>query len=872
MDFSPYASYSAAMDDYRAICRDFAPAGKPDQIVLDRAIEFVERACLTGRIVDDERERADLQSAVNYWSTVILRYTDHDIVDSVLKPFDESQAPNLSVESCPYVGLRPFALADQDLFAGRSVLIADLVADVLKKNLVLLTGTSGSGKSSVILAGVIPALQAGEAQNSKNWRFLVPFVPGAQPIDSFARALTGKGREDGSKWFKFDEGPEWADKAADNLAANPSGIVALLGEGTVCIVVDQFEETFTSCKDETTRTAFLKIISAAARAGHKCILTMRSEFLEDNSVSLPNDFRAAVFSLDERVLKAQEIREMIEVPAGKIGLKIDQEVITDIVSRLSTVRSALPILQITLMELWDKKRRNRVTYESYLSDVGNPLSLLDKVAERTYQSLPRESQAMADAILMRLVQPGPLEQTVSNRVSRAELKGLGAEANVNAALKALVEARLVRRTAAASEASADMYEIAHEAIVRNWERLTEMVATSRDNMKDRLRLSAMVEAWNAQERAEDLFLSGGTLAWASSLTGLNESEREFIALSKEHSEKGDKRRRFKAWGALGLYGVLALIGFTVSWLETNQKEHEKDQALIRQGKELSATLKKERDLAEKRLKELEAKNKEIEGLKQEQIADINRVNTAVATSPNKMEVKIDYFGRRLTSHEYIVWHSLQAPGDPTAEALIRYDVVGRGYSGPAHHLYVNLKGSVVAGRNIDYQGSHVRGLNDRSIGILFNGDGTEQGLNTPQMETAMSQTIALMKRYGIPSSKVIGHDEAITKVRNGQALKNCPGPKIDMAEIRAMIDRRLGQGRAPDDDRRFVDPRLNEQKPADPPNGNEQKPIGREQKAVDGEQKPLDRDRKPREGEQKTTPPEQKQSPPVQKSKGGGLR
>lgn len=210
--------------------------------------QFLARGVATGTLLVEEEDRWTAQSLLDYWNTTLYR-AGTPTADTALADFDPRQAPELDDSMCPYLGLDAFSEAHADMFFGRRRLVAEVVERLGDQRLLAIGGPSGSGKSSFVRAGLIPALSSGAVSGSDQWRILPPLVPGSAPLDALDRALN----------------------------AAPSGSPAQ----PLLIVIDQFEETFTLCTDEAQRSAFfirLVELTSDQSLGHRVIITMRSDF------------------------------------------------------------------------------------------------------------------------------------------------------------------------------------------------------------------------------------------------------------------------------------------------------------------------------------------------------------------------------------------------------------------------------------------------------------------------------------------------------------------------------------------------------------------------------------------------------------------
>ncbi len=484
---------------------------------------FLQRGQATGALLDDDGDRRAAQSLLNYWTALLYR-TGQEPPEATLADFDPALAPELPDALCPYLGLDAFREDNSDVFFGRQRLIESLINHLKENRLLAVVGPSGSGKSSVVRAGLIPALQAGvPASDSADWHYLPPMFPGSNPLENLAH-VTRPPEIDAAAWVP---GQIVAFQQDDGYLAK---MIAARGLGRVVIVVDQFEEVFTLCTDDNVRQAFvdnLVRLIRAPQARHTVILTMRTDF-ETQVTRLP-DFEPLFERALIRVtpLNAGELREAIEKPAAAIGLRFEAGVVDALLRDILGEPAALPLLQFTLLKLWESRERNRVTWEAYRR-LGGGRQALATSADEFYRNLIQEEQDTAKRILLRLVRPGEGLEFTSSRVRREDLfHKAEARDRVERVLDKFIRIRLLRLTKGETEAD-DQVEVAHEALVRNWPRLVAWLEDERVAMRQRRRLTTAAEQWAALGRDPGALLRGVLLDEAQRYDDLNELEAEFV--------------------------------------------------------------------------------------------------------------------------------------------------------------------------------------------------------------------------------------------------------------------------------------------------------------------------------------------------------
>jgi hypothetical protein len=509
---------------------------------------FIRQGRATGAILDDEAERLAAQSLLDFWANQLVR-ADLDTPEATLAEFDPTLAPELPDEPCPYRGLDAFHSTDRPFFFGRQRLLEQLLDHLRQDRLLAVIGSSGSGKSSLVLAGLVPALQAGALPGSEAWRYVPPLTPGSNPLASFARAVARsalggapKAEASGSK-----PGSTPVDQTAQQFLQHLDYLSRLLGDppsAPAVVVVDQFEELFTLCRDEPMRQAFVANLLSlldVPGAGHIVVLTMRTDFV-DNVARLPalqERFEQATVRVTP--LSAGELREAITGPAAAVGLKFEEGVVDALVHDILGEPAGLPLLQFTLLKLWEKRERNRVTWEAYRRLGGGRLALANS-ADEFYNNLIPEEQVTCKRILLRLVRPGEGLEVTSNRVRRQSLYGAGeARDRVDRVLDKLIIARLIRQTAGDTPADAQV-EVAHEALVRNWPRLVAWLDEERVRLRARLQLTTSAEQWARLNRDPSGLLRGALLEEALNFADLTELEAAFVQTSQADAQRRAQER------------------------------------------------------------------------------------------------------------------------------------------------------------------------------------------------------------------------------------------------------------------------------------------------------------------------------------------
>ena len=486
--------------------------------------EFVRRGRATGALLDDLDDRWEAQSLLDYWATTLDRI-GRRLPDAALEEFDPELAPELPDDACPYRGLEAFRTKERQFFFGRTRLIESIVEQASSHRLVPVLGPSGSGKSSVMLAGVLPALLEGALPGSESWHPHDPMVPGSDPIDSLARMLQGT---DESKTSRVAEQAELLRKKRHHL-------VQALGDRPTVLVIDQFEETYTLCESEETRDTFLQHILDVAEtktADHHVFLTMRTDF--EGAVARTPNMQAHFEMAGVRVppLNSHELRDAILKPAEAVGLRFESGLVDQLIHDIVGEPAALPLLQFTLLKLWESRQRNRVTHAAY-KDLGGGRSALARSADRFYNEQIEEDKLAVKLILLRLVRPGEGLEVTSKRIARRLLfTGTVAKDRIERVLDKLIAERLVRVTPGdATDHSEDRIEVAHEALVRNWPTLVQWLDEERATLRHQLQFTSSAQRWHEAGRPKSLLLQGHLLEEARHYDGLDIMASAFVRAS-----------------------------------------------------------------------------------------------------------------------------------------------------------------------------------------------------------------------------------------------------------------------------------------------------------------------------------------------------
>lgn len=480
----------------------------------------------------------------------------------------------------PYKGLQYFDQNDADLFFGRELLTARLAGHLRQHNfLAVVVGASGSGKSSVVRAGLMPALRRGETladgtlppAGSAAWPIHV-LTPTAHPLEALAASLT-----------RDTESVTAAATLAADLKADPRSLGLYVrrllaspraaGVGRLLLVVDQFEELFTLCTDPDERKAFVDCLLNAvgcdalaqlAGSGPALNVALRPDCPTTVVITLRADFYhhcGQYASLREALEQSQayigpmgqdELRRAIEEPARLGRWEFERGLVDLMLRDVGDEPGALPLLSHALLETWKRRRGRVMTLESY-AESGGVRGAIAKTADAVYLGLAPEAQGIARSIFLRLTELGEGTQDTRRRVELAELIPAPEQAPaVQAVLKTLTDARLVT-TDKDVTSGVQTAEVAHEALIREWPRLRGWLVEDRAGLRVHRALTEAALAWQKLGREPGSLYRGARLAEASEYAEghaevLNPLEREFLATSQaavaaEAAEREAQRQR-----------------------------------------------------------------------------------------------------------------------------------------------------------------------------------------------------------------------------------------------------------------------------------------------------------------------------------------
>jgi WD40 repeat protein/serine/threonine protein kinase/two-component SAPR family response regulator len=456
----------------------------------------------------------------------------------------------------PYKGLRPYREADSRDFFGREALIAQLTERLAASRFLAVVGPSGSGKSSVVQAGLIPALRAGALPGSDTW-YVAQMVPGTHPLEELELAL----------WpIAVDPPPSLLEPMRRDTRGLLRTIRRILPDAEsaqLLLHIDQFEELFTMVDDEARRNHFLEslyVALTALRTPLRVIITLRADFYDRPLQVQP---LADLFKQNTELvlpLNRDELLAAVQEPGRRAGVGFEEGLLPAIVADVEAQPGTLPLLQYALTELFENRRGRLLTRQAY-GELGGVPGALARRADELFLGLSRGQQAAARQLFLRLVTLGEGVEDTRRRVPLAEINQLGSsvaagpEGKTGPILDRFGAARLLvfDRDPLTREPTV---EVAHEALLQRWGRLRAWIAESRADIRLQRQLDTAAAEWEANGRDDGYLLRGARLsqftAWQEQSTlSLLPGEEAFLQASlagraaRQEAEAARQRRELE---------------------------------------------------------------------------------------------------------------------------------------------------------------------------------------------------------------------------------------------------------------------------------------------------------------------------------------
>ncbi len=514
--------------------------------------------------------RLELLAPVSESPTMTPSYVDFSSV-----PEPDTEPRN------PYKSLEPFRGDDARDFFGRDEFIQDLLKALEKSlfigqqernagRLLAVVGASGSGKSSVVMAGLLPELEKGAIAGSSEWIFLKPMVPGAHPFENLAQTFASSFPE--RSFVSLQEDLK-ADSArglqilASQIAKQPDTKVVLL--------VDQFEELFTLTTSKEEQQRFIDVLVAGITESQGpvvVILTLRADFY-DRPIQYPELARLIEkHHLLVLPMDLKDLRSVIEGPARlpDVQLKFEGDLLGDLLFEVQGQVGALPLLQFTLDQLFQLRSGHLLTLDAY-KQIGGVKGAVSKKAQETYAELPPDEQKMARALFMRLIEPGDTEQDTTRRraaLSEFEFSDVTKTQVMEKTINTFVSARLLMTN---EIDDVKTIEVSHEAVIREWPDLVSWLSVARKDILYQQTVSKDVEEWESRDKPKDRLYRGTELkeakGWATRYM-----ESHYIVSDKEMDflKESERQQQRSSWLKITVSSLILILVILAGFLGVPQ--------------------------------------------------------------------------------------------------------------------------------------------------------------------------------------------------------------------------------------------------------------------------------------------------------------
>ncbi len=494
---------------------------------------------------------------------------------------------------CPYRGLAAFQPEDADRFFGRTELVEELVDRLDHDRVLSVIGPSGSGKSSLVRAGLIPAMRTGAAPASDRWAVAL-FTPRADPMTELS--------------YQLSRLAETA-VAADGVGVNPapvqgSAVMRRLTD-SIChatdgllIVIDQFEELFTlSPRGE--QELFIDALSAIADpagSGVRLVMAIRADFYGVCATFPWLARRVPSNQVLVGPMSRPDLRKAIDQPALGAGLRLDEGLVDVVLDDAGTEAATLPLVSLAMAETWRRREGDTLTLAGY-RDAGGVAGAISRSADSLFETaLTPDEQEACRRLMLRLVTPGEGASDTRRRVEMRELQR-DPDPGVLKVAADLTDARLLT-------VDRDSLEITHEALLQGWPRLRRWIDEARDDLRSRQRIGRAAAEWRAQDRDPDLLYRGtplqASMEWAKEHGEVLEpQDEEFLTASRDaflrakarSDESAHRSRRLRrgAAAALAVLAAAALVASAIAFTALREARGRYVQALATQSRGLADT-------------------------------------------------------------------------------------------------------------------------------------------------------------------------------------------------------------------------------------------------------------------------------------------
>ncbi|HSH04558.1 MAG TPA: hypothetical protein VLL52_18755, partial [Anaerolineae bacterium] len=463
----------------------------------------------------------------------------------------------------PYQGLASFGVKDAGRFFGRERVTEELVAHLQTNRFLAVVGASGSGKSSVVKAGVVPALMTGavtyQGQNSADWLFHI-LTPTDQPLKNLAAHLTHDSESVTATTTLLQD--MLADTASLDIWLHKQ--LADQPNQRLLLVVDQFEELFTQCDDIDKRRLFIDNLITAVTAGKQgrlsLIITLRADFY--GPATTYQTLRPLLETKQKIIglMRPDELRQAIEKPLTPTPYSLQAGLVDTILQDINDEPGALPLLSHALLSTWQKRENNQLTLNGY-QKIGGVRRAIATTANQVFEKLTDDEQKIAHRLFLELTELGEGTEDTRRRINR-DLAHLGDQKAIDSVINTLVQGRLITT-------DEDSLEVAHEALIREWGLLHTWLTEERDNLRQQREIEQAAKDWQANQYDKAFLYRGGRLSAVEEWYKNNESLLTNTA--KNFINQAIKERKVsqqKTLAGIGI-GVLLLLIVIILLFQSN---------------------------------------------------------------------------------------------------------------------------------------------------------------------------------------------------------------------------------------------------------------------------------------------------------------
>ncbi len=484
----------------------------------------------------------------------------HDPQVQPRTPLINDQPARPPVLSNPFKGLRPFATDDASMFFGRDALAAEVLRTLAGgQRLVALVGASGSGKSSVVRAGIMPAIAKGAIEGSDGW-LVAAMMPGAHPFAELEGALLRT----------VIDGP---DSLREQLDDGDAGLVRaalriLPDDSRLLLVIDQFEELFTMVDDEAVQKRFLSNLVTAADDPHdriSILITLRADHYSKPLQHPAFGARVGAGVVNVTPMSNEELEAAAVLPAELAGARLEPALLGQLIADVNRQPGALPLFQYALTELYDRRSGDFLMSSTYRA-MGGLEGAMQRRATELFERLDDDETNAARQLFLRLVTVTDQDQRSRRRVPAREVASVSVDtATMQTVIGHFGEHRLLSFDSDQLTGRPTV-EVAHEALLTAWPTLEGWIDESRNDLRRHASLRMAMHEWELAEENPRYLLPAGRLADYDQTAGasaivLNDAEKRYVDASiarveaervTQHRQQRDAHRgRRRLWTLVG---------------------------------------------------------------------------------------------------------------------------------------------------------------------------------------------------------------------------------------------------------------------------------------------------------------------------------